>query len=440
MSTRKRSITDQRRPALTDITNQKNRFSSVPCKTKIAHANDQPTVQISTLPAEIGVDTAPYPYPYPTGIGIVSENGSMDLPSNTSLGDLVCLDEDMSICSSLNSPEPEYVDATYASLAESQTANSVDIYMSEHSPNKGKRIVLNDVEQVNNIINIDDNVTDPQYCATIACDIYKYLRESEGKRRASVGYMENIQNDITARMRAVLIDWLVEVSEEYRLLPETLFLTVNYIDRYLSGNKVARKDLQLVGVACMMIASKYEEICGPGVGNFCSITDNSYSIEEVLQMESDVLNFLKFEMTAPTVTCFLSRFVRAAQKVDEVAPIKLESLSYYLAELSLLEYRMLDYAPSLMAASTIFLARFMMSPKRKPWNPTLQHYTLYEPSDLCGCVMELHRLYSTICHSDLPAVRVKYSQHKYKFAAKKHCPSKIPLEYFQDLSEYVLAS
>lgn len=72
-----------------------------------------------------------------------------------------------------------------------------------------------------------------------------------------------------------------QVSEEYRLVPETLYLTVNYIDRYLSGNVISRQKLQLLGVACMMIASKYEEICAPQVEEFCYITDNTYLKDEV---------------------------------------------------------------------------------------------------------------------------------------------------------------
>ncbi|XP_050255094.1 cyclin-A3-2-like, partial [Quercus robur] len=97
----------------------------------------------------------------------------------------------------------------------------------------------------------------------------------------------------------------LQVAEKYRLVPDTLYLTINYIDWYLSGNLMNRQRLQLLGAACMMIASKYEEICAPQIEEFCNITDNTYFKEEVLQMESAVLNYLKFEMTAPTAKCFL---------------------------------------------------------------------------------------------------------------------------------------
>ncbi|KAJ9166692.1 hypothetical protein P3X46_021402 [Hevea brasiliensis] len=255
------------------------------------------------------------------------------------------------------------------------------------------------------------------------------------KKRPSIDFMERIQKDINASMRAILIDWLVEVAEEYRLVPDTLFLTVNYIDRYLSGNVMNRQKLQLLGVACMMIAAKYEEICAPQVEEFCYITDNTYFREEVLEMESAVLNYLKFEMTAPTAKCFLRRFVRAAQGIYEVPSMQLECLANYITELSLLEYSMLGYAPSLIAASAIFLAKYILLPSRRPWNSTLQHYTLYQPSDLCECAKDLHRLCCNNHNSTLPAIREKYSQHKYKFVAKKYCPPpSIPQEFFHNQS------
>lgn len=67
--------------------------------------------------------------------------------------------------------------------------------------------------------------------------------------------MERVQEDINQVMRAILVDWLVEVAEEYKLVSDTLYLTVNYIDRYLSAHKLIRNKLQLLGVSCMLVAS-----------------------------------------------------------------------------------------------------------------------------------------------------------------------------------------
>lgn len=77
----------------------------------------------------------------------------------------------------------------------------------------------------------------------------------ETKRRPLPDYLDKVQKDVTANMRGVLIDWLVEVAEEYKLLPDTLYLTVSYIDRFLSMNALSRQKLQLLGVSSMLIAS-----------------------------------------------------------------------------------------------------------------------------------------------------------------------------------------
>lgn len=67
--------------------------------------------------------------------------------------------------------------------------------------------------------------------------------------------METIQKDVNANMRGVLVDWLVEVADEFKLLPDTLYLSVAYVDKYLSINVITKKKLQLLGVASMFIAS-----------------------------------------------------------------------------------------------------------------------------------------------------------------------------------------
>lgn len=100
------------------------------------------------------------------------------------------------------------------------------------------------------------------------------------KNRPKPSYMKR-QPDIDHKMRAILVDWLVEVAEEYKLLPQTLYLTINYIDRFLSVMSVLRGKLQLVGTACMLIASKFEEIYPPEVSEFVYITDDTYPAKQV---------------------------------------------------------------------------------------------------------------------------------------------------------------
>ncbi|RXH97548.1 hypothetical protein DVH24_007894 [Malus domestica] len=225
--------------------------------------------------------------------------------------------------------------------------------------------------------------------------IYRHLHslEMEANKRPSPSYMGRVQNDISPKMRGILVDWLVEVAEEYKLVTDTLYLTVSYLDRYLSSYAVSRSKLQLLGVSCMIIASKYEEICPPHVEDFCYITDNTYIVEESAGV--------------------------------------FEYLSCYLSELSLLDYSCVQFLPSVVAASAIFLSRFTIQPDVHPWSLALQSYSGYRPSDLKMCVLAVHDLQLNRKPSSLRAIREKYMRPKNKSVAKLSSPSEIPGAYFE---------
>ncbi|GLT40186.1 hypothetical protein SLA2020_143390 [Shorea laevis] len=282
---------------------------------------------------------------------------------------------------------------------------------------------------------IDADSEDPQLCGPYAADIFEYLHEMEvnPKWRPLPAYLEKVQTDVSANMRGVLVDWLVEVAEEYKLISDTLYLTVSYVDRFLSLNAIKRQKLQLLGVSSMLIASKYEEINPPNVEDFCYITDNTYTKEEVVKMEADTLKALKFELGSPTIKTFLRRFTRVAQEDFKASSLQLEFLGYYLAELSLLDYECVKFLPSLVAASVMFLARFMIQPKIHPWSSALQQQTGYKSSDLKECVHIIHDLYLSRRGGSLQAVREKYMQHKFKNVAVMPCSPDIPFCYFENV-------
>eukprot|EP01018_Ginkgo_biloba_P023760 Gb_10619 [translate_table: standard] len=411
---------------------------------------------------------------------------SGNLSPNRSDGKSESMDESMSTSDSSKSPDVEYIgDSNDAAVASLERRTVQNLYISNHSHLKSRQVVFNfnaclpmyltlikisfafsnheatfvchlfqessSAKAKSNglqIIDVDTNHADPQMCTVYAPDIDRHLRNAETKKRPAADYMEVVQEDINANMRGILIDWLVEVAEEYKLVPDTLYLTVSFIDRYLSKNLVNRQRLQLLGVTCMLIAAKYEEICAPQVEEFCYITDNTYFRDEVLQMESNILKHLHFELSTPTVKSFLRllahtnvclyqtaykrRFVRAAQVCPEVQFLQLEFLANYLAELTLPEYSFLGYLPSLVAASAVFLAKVTLDPTTRPWNATLKHYTQYRPSELRNCVKALHELQCDRQGCSLPAIREKYRQHKFKCASTLIPPSVIPLEFFFD--------
>ncbi|CAJ2675378.1 unnamed protein product [Trifolium pratense] len=274
---------------------------------------------------------------------------------------------------------------------------------------------------------------DPQLCGPYVSDIYDYLRnlEVDPSKRPLADYIQKVQRDVNSSMRGVLVDWLVEVAEEYKLVSDTLYFSVSYIDRFLSLNDLSRQKLQLLGVSSMLIASKYEEIKPPEVEDFCYITDNTYSKEEVLGMEADILKALKFELGGPTIKTFLRFFTKVGQEGIDASELQFEFLGCYLAELSLLDYHCVKFLPSMVAASVVFLARFMLSPKTHPWNLAIYQLTRYNPAELKECVLTIHDLYLGRKGGALQAVRDKYKQHKFKCVATTPSPPEIPLSFFE---------
>ena len=128
------------------------------------------------------------------------------------------------------------------------------------------------------------------------------------------GYLDG-QSEILPKMRSVLIDWLIGVHLQFHLLQETLYTTVAIIDRYLQveigRGSVTRNKLQLVGVAAMLVAAKYEEIYAPEVKDFVYITDRAYTEREILKMEIKILSVLNFDLGRPLPLHFLRRASKA---------------------------------------------------------------------------------------------------------------------------------
>ncbi|KAF7378978.1 cyclin-A2 [Vespula maculifrons] len=241
-------------------------------------------------------------------------------------------------------------------------------------------------------------------------DIYSYLRVAERQHRPKPGYMKK-QPDITYLMRLILVDWLVEVAEEYRLQTETLYLAVSYIDRFLSYMSVVRAKLQLVGTAAMFIAAKYEEIYPPDVGEFVYITDDTYTKKQVLRMEHLILRVLSFDLTVPTPLAFLKDYC-ISNNLSE----KIKFLAMYLCELSLLEADpYLQYLPSHLAASAIALARHTL--QEETWPHELELSTGYSLHELKECISHLNKTFHNASNIQQQAIQEKYKSSKYGHVA-----------------------
>ena len=125
--------------------------------------------------------------------------------------------------------------------------------------------------------------------------IFDFLRKKDSKFSLNPLYMET-QLDINPRMRSILIDWLIDVHIKFKLVPQTLFMTVDLIDRFLSKQPIARQALQLVGITALMIVAKYEEIYPPKMRNYVQVTADTYTINELKNMEGKILLALEFNL------------------------------------------------------------------------------------------------------------------------------------------------
>lgn len=252
-------------------------------------------------------------------------------------------------------------------------------------------------------------------------DIYNYLRSSEQKYMAKAAYMSK-QTDISHSMRSILVDWLVEVGEEYKLNTETLYLAVSYIDRFLSYMSVQRAKLQLVGTAAMFIASKYEEIYPPDVGEFVYITDDTYNKRQVLRMEHLVLKVLGFDLSGPTANVFLSQMCQMSKSSD-----KIHHLAMFLSELSLLHGdKFLQYPPSMIAAASLALSRHAMGREcnvEVTWPEEMIALTGYTCETLKECLVSLHSTWREAATSPQQAIRDKYKSSKYHQVSELLPPS-----------------
>ncbi|KAK6127191.1 hypothetical protein DH2020_039075 [Rehmannia glutinosa] len=232
-------------------------------------------------------------------------------------------------------------------------------------------------------------------------EMYKFYKSVENEGRAYNNYMD-AQPEINEKMRAILIDWLVQVHHKFELSPETLYLTINIVDRYLASKTTLRKDLQLVGMSAMLIASKYEEIWAPEVNELVCISDRTYTNEQVLKMEKRILGELEWNLTVPTPYVFLVRFIKASMTDSNV-----ENMVYFLAELGMMNYETLIYCPSKIAASAVYAARSTLN-KNPIWNETLELHTGFSEQELMDCAKLLVNFHSMAAEQKLRGIYRKY--------------------------------
>uniref|UniRef100_A0AAY4CJI5 G2/mitotic-specific cyclin-B3 n=1 Tax=Denticeps clupeoides TaxID=299321 RepID=A0AAY4CJI5_9TELE len=216
---------------------------------------------------------------------------------------------------------------------------------------------------------------------------------------------------LNENMRAILVDWLVEVQENYELNHETLYLAVKLMDHYLSRMGTNKESLQLVGCAAMLIASKFEERIPPSIDDFLYICDDAYKRSQLITMEASILNVLNFDINIPVPYHFLRRYAKCVG-----ANMETLTLARYFCELSLQDMVFLPVRGSLLASACLLIA--LVTKDLGGWTPILQFHSSYAVGDLAPVVRKLHHMLSKPSHSKLEAIKSKYSHSVFFEVAK----------------------
>ncbi|XP_016347008.1 cyclin B1, like isoform X2 [Sinocyclocheilus anshuiensis] len=248
-----------------------------------------------------------------------------------------------------------------------------------------------------NIPDVDSaDAGDAQMCSEYVRDIYAYLQQLEVAMAIRPCYLEG--QEVSGDMRAVTIDWLMQVQREFKLRQETLLMTVSIIDSFLQSNPVPKKYLQLVCVTAMLLASKYEEIYPPTVGDFVFVSDGTYSCGDIRRMERTILKRLNDSLGRPFPTLFLQRACKVGQPRTDwfscccrlQAGARERELASFLIEVSALDYDLVHVPPSLTAAAAFAASQRILGCGL--WSASLQHYTGYSEETLAPVMQAVIRI------------------------------------------------
>jgi len=249
------------------------------------------------------------------------------------------------------------------------------------------------------------DIGDPMFCSTYVQEIYDFLRKKEAEDAIDPNYMSR-QNHISAKMRTVLIDWMVEVQLKFRMTSETLYLSVNIVDKYLQKCEIKREQLQLLGVTAMLIASKFEEVIPIEINDFVYICENVCTAENIIKFEGEILRVIQWGLTSPCPLHFLRRYSKAAGSDGS-----LHTMSKYLLELSLGSYPMLKYLPSTQAAAAVLLTR-KLTGRSPDWPESVEYHSGYRKDEIIECARDMLEL-------------VKVPDPKFRLVTRKYSGTKL---------------
>jgi hypothetical protein len=177
--------------------------------------------------------------------------------------------------------------------------------------------------------------------------LYSLLKEESdfiSKKIIDHSYLFDETNDISPEMRAMVVDWLLEVHQIFHFREKCLFTTVQIIDKYLSKKNISIEQFQLLSLTALNIASKQEEVEYPILDNFITISKNTITKKEMIDMENNVISTIDFEILSPTILDFFQLYAA----VCNLNPVEI-SQGLYIMNIILIDINMLKHKNSILA-------------------------------------------------------------------------------------------
>ncbi|CAH1403376.1 unnamed protein product [Nezara viridula] len=270
----------------------------------------------------------------------------------------------------------------------------------------GKRAEIEDETNKSPLIRRRRRLSSLFRVSEYANDIYKYLQRIEDKY--PIMNSEKMENMVGEDTRFALVDCLVEINEHFKFVHETLQLSVSIIDRCVQEQaSLTRKGLELIALAAVFIASKYEELVPIEISDLLQVCGSLSSTEEVLQTEMKIVTEVQCSLGRPVPAHFVRRYCKVAQ-----ANSVLQSCAFYLTDVALMSYKLCYFKPSIIAATSLFIALCVSNGAvdQRLWNPTLIKYSTYEIEDLEDCAKVLAKCLKRTKSSSFRAIEKKYSK------------------------------
>ena len=220
--------------------------------------------------------------------------------------------------------------------------------------------------------------------------------------------MQN-QKDINEQMRAILVDWIIEVHFNYNFKEETLYQTIWIIDTYLSYENCPRTQLQLLGVTSLLIACKYNEVIYPKLIEFINITDKAYEIKDILNMEQKILKKLDFNILVPTSLQFYD-ILSKIYNFDN----KQYYFGKYFMDSCLIDYDMIFFSSSIIALSCAYIVTkfFNIKDYKILYCINNKNYILQQ-NMIKESARQMYFIVQNLNQTNLNSIKKKYSLEKF---------------------------